>query len=127
MSQEESFKAPLHSTMYLLNPEIASEYTNTRSPLHSTMYLLNRAVYYFEKKTYAFFTFHNVSIKSFRSLSYVIIVANFTFHNVSIKSIILPAVSSEPLRFTFHNVSIKSISYCDFKRCNYLYIPQCIY
>ena len=81
-------------------------------------------------KETAFFTFHNVSIKSklLQSFSMLLTALHstmyllnpehtredytlfciFTFHNVSIKSCSLRHCFDRPCAFTFHNVSIKS-------------------
>ncbi len=73
--------------------------------LHSTMYL-----------------FQHVQIGFYNTLS-----LRFTFHYVSISTFRQPAPCFCRVAFTFHYVSISTLSCCSYSRWSCIYIPLCIY
>ena len=98
----------LHSTMFLLNPEVVSfDYTDAEFTFHyvsiKSMSIRQLLVNLVE------FTFHYVSIKSMLSVLNYGIESEFTFHYVSIKSIFIYSSYVVVSSFTFHYVSIKSL------------------
>ena len=99
-SGRKSGDKPLHSTMYLLNPQKVWDRFDRAVPLHSTMYLLNLGAAR-RRASIKDFTFHNVSIKSGIRKRTAKIRSAFTFHNVSIKSVYAPA--QWPQGFALHS------------------------
>ena len=123
------WKRSLHSTMSLLNPQRSAGIIILWWTLHSTMSLLNPMQRWILLRCQSDFTFHNVSIKSWKiSSPDPPTLWFFPFHNVSIKSFEPYNGGSHRFDFTFHNVSIKSTWKSD---CGifvqHLYIPQCLY
>ena len=94
--------------MYLLNHIWWNQTVKQIFDLHSTMYLLNHTVTSSVLSFANAFTFHYVSIKSYKNMRYYHNVPTFTFHYVSIKSINLHIMTKQISIFTFHYVSIKS-------------------
>ena len=74
-----------HSTMYLLKL-ICWGYVDTLINSHSTMYLLKPSVSCTSSSSTSKFTFHHVSIKTFKRFSISLVKKSFTFHHVSIKT-----------------------------------------
>ena len=96
----------LHSTMFLLIPKTNHRSWSSSSTLHSTMFLLIPDL---QKQL-------NASVKS------------FTFHNVSINTFRRPVLTCCCFDFTFHNVSINTGSVLgELEAGMGLYIPQCFY
>ena len=76
----------------------------------------------------ATFTFHNVSINTFKSFVYNATTTLFTFHNVSINTKARTLASYvQALKFTFHNVSINTGNPASVRVQRHIYIPQCFY
>ena len=73
------------------------------------MYLLIQSVDKSDKVIYNRFTFHNVSINSYKIPREYRSIQRFTFHNVSINSLQSALEGAGIVIFTFHNVSINSL------------------
>ena len=101
--------ATLHSTMFLLIPGKFLGRMSRKETLHSTMFLLIRTIVQQTLFVWNNFTFHNVSINTYDSVSYIRYFSLFTFHNVSINT--RPPIPPKPPEphFTFHNVSINTL------------------
>ena len=117
------YMATLHSIMFLLILLLPRPSFSILSSLHSIMFLLIRKRYRMYSSRPASFTFHNVSINTYRPGINLFRFFLFTFHNVSINT---PIPGSEKtLSPTLHSIMFLLIR-CQANsfQCQYcLYIP----
>ena len=119
---------PLHSTMSLLKRFHKIYPCSNLLALHSTMSLLKLTYWLPTVPLVESFTFHYVSIKTFRPYLPFAILRNFTFHYVSIKTLpFLPTALFHLLSLHSTMSLLKLFLLCCLCLTFLLYIPLCLY